>query len=481
MSRPSGAAAGFVALLAMIILRLVVLASPVPSGIDSGNWLAFGTFVRPGVAYPPVVPSLLALLTSAVGPASATTAAGVIALCVPALVVLAIALWSDQPIAGVIAALAIAGSGALGEAVAWGGYPQVIAVGTAVGALAALAAFYERGGRRFLAAYWLLFAGTAATSHLEAVPALAAAGLVTAWYVPSSGRLGLVRALAVAIVSALTMLALAPTYLALIATLGAVPPSPVDVTRILGPVWPLYVVALAVGLTCTVALLLLRRGGHPEPEQQVRALLVAAAAATCAWAVALLISGEGRLLYDATVIAPFSLMASAPMLQRKLRNRQGSIPLTVTAIGAAALVAGTGLNAFPDQVAYYRVLTPGSLAAMEWLARQSSLQDGDIAVADVGGAPLGWWTEGIVHHETLYASDLRWLRFPSERTRARKANALLYASGFPMGASASRAEADGVHYVLLPQASAFGVSPGSPPPGWRIAFASGNAVVMQPT
>jgi len=465
----------------MVVLRLVVLANPVPSGIDSGNWLAYGTFVRPGLAYPPLVPSLLAVLTSALGPASATTAAAVIAICVPALVVLAIALWSEQPIEGVIAALAIAGSGALGEGVAWGGYPQVIAVGAAVGALAALAAFYERGGRRFLVGFGLLFAAATATSHLEAVPAFAAAGLITAWYVLSSGRVVLARAVTVAIVAVLPILVLAPTYLALFATLGAVPPSPVDPTRILGPAWPLYVVALAAGPTCIVALPPLRQARHPEPEERVRAPLVAAAAATSAWALALLISGEGRLLYDAAVIAPFSLVAAAPMLWRRLAAGRARIALTVAAIGAAALVAGTGLNAFPNQVAYYRVLTPGSLAAMQWLARRPSLQDGDIVVADVGGAPLGWWTEGIVHREALYASDLRWLRFPSERTRARKANELLYASGFPTGASASRAEADGVHYVLLPQASAFGVSPASPPPGWRVAFASGSAVVLQPT
>ncbi len=465
----------------MVVLRVVALAGPVPSGIDSGNWLAFGTFVRPGLAYPPLVPSLLAALASAVGPAGATTAAAVIALCVPALVVLAIALWSHRPIAGVIAALAIAGSGALGEAVAWGGYPQVIAVGTAVGALAALAAFYEGGERRFLVWFGLLFAATVATSHLEAVPAFAAAALVTAWYVLSAGRPMLARAAIIAIVAALPMLVLAPTYLALIATLGTVPPSPVDVARILGPAWLLYLVALAVAPAGIVILLLLRRAGHPEPEEPARALVVAAAAATIAWALALLISGEGRLLYDAAVIAPFSLVAAAPIFWRRLGNRRASIPAAVVAVGAAALVAGTGLNAFPDQVAYYRVLTPGSFAAMQWLARQPSLQDGDIAIADVGGVPAGWWTEGIVHHEAIYASDLRWLRFPSERTRARKANALLYASGFPTGASASRAKADGVHYVLLPQASAFGVSPASPPPGWRIAFSSSNAVVMQPT
>jgi hypothetical protein len=290
----------------------------------------------------------------------------------------------------------------------------------------------------------------------------------------------LTRAVMLAIVAALPMLVLAPTYLALIATLGTVPPSPVDPVRILGPAWPLYLVALAVGPAGTVILLVRRRAGNPEPEQRARAPLVAAAAATIAWASALIISGEGRLLYDAAVIVPFSLVASAPMLRKWLGSRRASIPLTVAAFGAAALVAGTGLNAFPDQVAYYRVLTPGSLAAMQWLARRPSLEAGDIAVADVRGVPLGWWTEGLVHHEALYASDLRWLRFPSERSRAREANALLYASGFPTGQSASRAEADGVHYVLLPQASAFGVSPRSPPPGWAVAFASGNAVVMQP-
>jgi hypothetical protein len=464
----------------MLALRAAALASPVPSGIDGGNWLAFGTFERPGIAYPPLVPWLLAGLTSVAGLATGTTVAAVLALSVPALVLLALALWSRRPIPGVIAALAVAGSGALGEVVAWGGYPQVIAIGTAVGALAALAAFCEGGARRSLMAFWLLFAVTAATSHLEAVPGLAAAALVTAWYMFSVGRPILRRAVLIAMAVAVPMLILAPTYLALIATLGVVPPSPADPARILGPGWPAYLAALAAGPAGLAVVMLRRRAGHPPLERRAHALLVAAAAASVAWAVAFLASGEARLLYDVAVIVPFSLVALWPLLEGALRNHRAALPAGLAAFAAAAVVAGTGLNAFPDQVAYYRVMTPDSLAAMRWLARVPSLQDGDIAVADVRGVPLGWWTEGIVHHEVLFAADLRWLRFPSERTRARRANALLYASGFPAGASASTAEVDGVHFVLLPQASAFGVFATSPPRAWRVVFASGNALVLAP-
>jgi hypothetical protein len=103
-----------------------------------------------------------------------------------------------------------------------------------------------------------------------------------------------------------------------------------------------------------------------------------------------------------------------------------------------------------------------------------------VLVADRGGVPLGWWAEGLTGRETLYASELRWLRFDTERQRTRTANVLLYQSGFPDSSSAAAVANAGIRYVLLPYASAFGVDQRAPGAGWRIAFAAGDAVVMAP-
>ena len=480
MTSRTEAGLGVIALLAILGLRVAVLAGPVPSSIDGGNWLAFGTFARPGIVYPPLVPYLLTGVTHIAGPAVATTVVAVIALSIPMLIVLGVALWSRQPLVGAIAALAIAGSGALGEAVAWGGYPQVIATGTGVGALVALAVYLGGGRRRFLLQFALLFAATVATSHLEAVPSSGAAVLVIVWSARVHGPSAMTRAGVVTLVAALPLLLLSPTYLALFATLGTIPPTSPDPGRILGPIWPIYLAALVAGPIGARAFLVRHQAVRLDLAQPTHAAIVAVVAATIAWSGAFVISGEARLLYDVAVIAPFSLVAMAPLLREALGNQSIAIPAAFGAFIVAAFVAGAGLNAFPDQVAYYRVITPDLFAAMRWLARVPSLRNDGIAVADVRGLPLGWWTEGIVHHEVLFASDLRWLRFPSERARARLANELFFASGFPAGTSASRAETEGVQYVLLPQAAAFGVSSASPPPDWRVVFTSGNALVLEP-
>jgi hypothetical protein len=472
---------GATALLSMVALRVAVLVGPVPSGIDGGNWLAFGTFERAGSLYPPVVPWLFAGLAGLLGPAVATTVAAAGALCVPALVVLGVARWSGQGAAGSIAALAVMGSGALGEAAAWGGYPQVIATGLALAGLTALAAYADDGKRRHLIVFGVSFAMTVGTSHLEAVPTIVAIVIVTTWSIVRHGRRGLLRAAAVAIVCGLPLIALARTYLALFGTLGVAVPNPPDAARILGPAWAVYILALAAGPGGVAALLLRRRRGDPELGPPARAALVAAAGATSAWGLVFVVSGEARLLHDVAVLVPFSLVAVAPLVRERLRGHWSAAPLALVACGLAAFVAGTGLAAFPEQVSYYRVLTRDSLVAMQWLAQVPAIGNDEIVVADQHGAPLGWWTEGIVGREVFLASDLRWLRFASERSRARSANALLYGSGFPSGASAAQAAASGIGYILLPQASAFGISAASPPPAWSVAFASGNAVVLAPT
>jgi hypothetical protein len=124
-------------------------------------------------------------------------------------------------------------------------------------------------------------------------------------------------------------------------------------------------------------------------------------------------------------------------------------------------------------------MTPGELAAMSWLARQP-IANGEVLIADRAGVPLGWWAEGLIGREAVYASELRWLRFDAERQRAMVANVLLYKSGFPDSASASVMATAGIRYVLLPYATAFGIDRAGGTAGWRIAFDAGDAVVMTP-
>jgi hypothetical protein len=478
---------GLLAVLGVAIVRMLTLAGPAPSGIDGGNWLAFGDVDRAGVVYPPVVPFLFANLVSLVGAPAATSIAAAVAIGFPAMAVLLLAAWAGRPLVGVFAGLFVVASPVLGEAVAWGGYPQPIATAAAILALVALAVYAADGRLAALAAFGTAFAVVAGTSHLVAVPT-AVAGVVILVAQLRGSRAELRRGLSAALVAAIPLALLAPTYLAMFATLGLASASGPDVQRILGPLWFAYPGVLAAVLAGALFLRVgrsssptLATASAPTPalHSRDRALLAAAAAASIAWSLAFLASGEPRLLYDLPTLVPLGAVALVPVAIAFLSTPRLRFATAAILLGLCTVFVSSGLAAFPGQVAFYRVMTPGELAAMSWLARQPLAND-QVLVADRAGVPLGWWAEGLTGREAVYASELRWLRFDAERQRARVANVLLYQSGFPGSASASAMAAAGIRYVLLPYATAFGVDTAGTTAGWRIAFVAGDSVVMAP-
>jgi hypothetical protein len=478
---------GLLAILGVAIVRVLALAGPAPSGIDGGNWLAFSAVDRIGVAYPPVVPFLFANLVSLVGAPAATSIAAAVAIALPAITILLLAAWAGRPLVGVFAGLFVIASPILGEAVAWGGYPQPIATAAAVLALVGLAVYAADGRLIALAAFGIAFAVVAGTSHLVAVPTAVATVVILIAQLRGSSAM-LRRGLSAALVAAIPLALLAPTYLAMFATLGLASASGPDVQRILGPFWFAYPSVLAA---VVAGALFLRVGRSSSPtvasvlmptpvlHSRERALLAAAAAASIAWGLALLASGEPRLLYDLPTLVPLGAVALVPVVAVFLATPRLQLATTAILLGLCTVFVSSGLAAFPDQVAFYRVMTPGELAAMSWLAEQPIIND-DVLVADRAGVPLGWWAEGLIGKEAVYASELRWLRFGAERQRARVANVLLYQSGFPDSASASVMATAGIRYVLLPYATAFGIDTAGTTTGWRIAFDAGDTVVMTP-
>ena len=483
MTDRRSAVIGLVAIGAIAILRALVLFSPgAPSGVDGGNWLAFGTFDRPGMAYPPLVPVIFTALVAALGAPVATAVAGAAATAAPAIAVLAVLTWARRPVAGILAALAVVALRATGEVAAWGGYPQPTATAAALVCLVALAAYLLGMSRVALATFAVSFAVVVATSHLVAVPTAGAIVLMLGGAVVVYRRRASRRIVAVAAFTLLPFVVLAPTYGALLSTLGGgggVRVGPSDAERVLGPGWPLY---LAVLVLVPLVLLLLGRRAWVASALSARdlVLVVAASAAATSWILACAISGEPRLVHDMGVLALFGVAASVPLVRAVVREERSRAGLAAVALAVVVILAATGLSAFPDQVAYYRILTRDRFSAIEWLAANAPAPSRSILVADLSGVSVGWWTEGVVGQEVLFASDLRWLRFTTERDRAKQANTLLYRSGFPGPGSATTIRDAGVRYVFLPSAGAFGVDPSRPPVGWRVMFAAGDAVVLAP-
>lgn len=469
------------ALMLIGLIRAIVLYGPgSPAGIDGGNWLAFGSFPRRGLVYPPAIPMLFTGLAWLVGPVMATAVAGAIATVAPGLAVFAAVAWARHPIVGALAAVVITGSSAIGEVAAWGGYPQPLATALAVVALVAASDWLSSGGRRSLAVFVTCVSGVITTSHLVAVPCLAAlAGTCALWCLlrPATAH----RVPAVVIGALAPLVVLLPTYAALFATLGQPGTDQAgDLGRVLGTAWPAY---FAVLLAAPLALVVARRStlslaGEASADE---VLLVAGSTSGITWVSAYVLTSEPRLLYDIEVLAVLTgaliVITIAASLTSVAVRRISSLAIIVAAAG----FVGMGLAAFPSQVSLYRVLTPDRFEAMQWLAAQPAKDSDAIVVGDVGGVPIGWWAEGLARQETRYASDLRWLRFPSERERAISANLFLYRSGFPSPDSASMAADAGVAYVYLPSAGAFGVDPSNPPPGWSVAFSSGDAIILTPS
>jgi hypothetical protein len=476
MARLAPLAIGLAAIIGVAVVRGLVLWGPAPSGIDGGNWLAFGTFSRPGLAYPPLVPVLFATLSELVGPIAATAVAGGVAGAVPALAVLGVAAWAGRAELGAIAALLVVTSVSVGEAVAWGGYPQPLATGFAVVALVALGSWLGSGGRLALAVFGAAFAGVIATSHLVVVPT-ALAGAIMAVHAVWKAR-SRRRVLAASLAAAPAAVLLAPTYLSLLGTLDVGPAGEVDLARILGPAWLGYV-ALLVAVPAAVVVPALRPGTPTGVSGPRAGSIRGAAAAACgAWGVLVLVTREPRLVHDVATIVPFAIVALAPALRLPTAGRTAS-SVIVAAVIAGAAMAGAGLAAFPGQAAHYRVLTPADVAVLDWLDRQA-IGSNRLLVADRRGVPLGWWAEGWTGEQALFASDLRWLRFAAERDRARLANVLLYGSSFPAGVSGARVAKVGIRFVYLPSGSAFAIDPASPPVGWEVAFSAADAVVLRP-
>ncbi len=470
---------GIGAVVAIGLIRATVLYQPLsPSGIDGGNWLAYGTVSRPGVVYPPLVPVAFSALVALLGAPAATAVAGTAAAIAPALAVLAALSWAGLAGFGALAAVALAASSPMGEVAAWGGYPQPIAMALAVVALVAAARWLRDGGWRALATLLPAFAGVVATSHLVAIPAATTALVLIGVAWRRTGRLAVPRVRAAALALAVPLLLLAGVYASLVANSGTLNGAGIDdAERILGFAWPVYFLVL---LVLPLAFIVVRgRGSRDEgPAATQLAVLSAAAAAGLVWIVAYAISGEARLLYDIEVIAFLGVAVAAPSLVTATSVSSVRYALAMAAAVALVVAVATGMAAFPGQVAYYHVLTPNRYLAIEWLVEHPASHADSLVVADIAGVPLGWWVEGLARQEVLYASDLRWLLFHEERTRAMEANAFLYGDGFPGSASIAAARKLGIDYVYLPSAGAFGIQPAQPPTGWRVAFFSGDAVIL---
>jgi hypothetical protein len=468
-----------IAAIGLVRLAMIMAAGGLPTGSDPGNWLAFGSIDRPGMVYPPLVPALFAALVSDVGIQAGGIAFMLASTTAPALSVVAVLAWARRPVAAALAGAAVAAARANGEAAAWGGYPQPLAMAALLVSLPALIVFLRDGSRRALAVFAVSAWAVVATSHLVAIPAAVAWGLAVTGMV-AAGRVNAPRIAAAAAIAAVPFALLSQVYMALLRSVPGGVSSAVtvsDVLYVLGLSSFVYL-AVAIVLLFTLLALALRPGLRDRIPARSAIVLGSTAAAAGAYLSGLAVTHQPRLLHDTEVIAILAIAALGALMPA-VGSRTARL-LALILVEAMAIGLLSGLASFRWRLDYYRVLTPGGLAALEWSAAHGPPGDREVLVGDmpVSRFNVGWWADGILRRETLFATDPRYVRFPTEQARVAAADALLYSGGDRALADARSLRAAGVREVVLAHASSWRVSASSPPAGMRVVFAAGDAVVL---
>jgi len=455
--------------LVVVVLRFRILRDTgAPATIDAGNWLAFGdTLLGRGVrstsiVYPPLIPLATTGAVGLLGFVNGVAAMAALSSAAPALGVYWTLRRCRLGFGAVVPSLLVLGAAAVGEAAAWGGFPQLIGLGM----LPVTLFWFDRMARTWSirdamwAGVWLTL--VLATSHLIGSIAVLASLLIVL-YSATGWRVDRPSAAKVASRVALTLIPtvwLAPLYLTLTRQVFRSGDSFRHLTQLtwgnlFGRVEFLFRDQAAVWWVIFVLVLL-------TPVLLVKrrdlALWRLSSALLATTAVVTLLTREGRYLYVFTVIAGLSVGLWMAVFAQRLRlNLADRLPADFgprLALGLAAVstfiaiqIAG-GLDLFEHQRNFYGVLDSDLVAAIEHVG--DTIGPGDtIGVTSLRDAPLGWWVEAITDGSVVYAAPLRWLVFEDELERAAAANRL-FAPPFPNRSSFDKATDLNIDVIVVP-------------------------------
>ena len=461
------------AVLAWVVLGLwrfgVLRAGGAPPTIDAGNWLAFGDSLLgdgvrpPTIVYPPVVPLLTKASVALFGLVNGVSIVAAVASAAPAIgVYIGLRMLGLGSLA-LAPALLILGASSVGEAAAWGGFPQLLGLGLVPIALILLDRFLRSWSPRDALMCGVSFMALLATSHFVGfVAAAAAVVMVAAAFLVPSGPTPDPRLVVIGgVLLLLPLFWLAPLYLTLFTAAGGVSTefkffNELEWSNLLGHVEFLYrgfPWLWRIVLPAAIVAPFVFRRKHRTPLWRVTsALLVGIAFVT-------LVTREARFLYFLMVFAALGsaiwLVAGADLNQRWTMKARDTTPTRQTAgLVAAVLVAGSllqigvGFDFFRGQRLFYGLLSPELVTGIESV-RDSSQPKDVLAVTSLHDAPLGWWVEAIGQRETYYGAPLRWLLFEDEIARASFANDL-FKPPFPNVEALLEAQRAGIDLILVP-------------------------------
>jgi hypothetical protein len=484
------------------VIRFLILRSGgAPPTIDSGNWLAFadsmlGRGVRSSsIVYPPVVPLLAGALVAVFGLVDGISLLGSLAAAMPAVGIYVALRFLGLRLGAFIPGLLLLGASSVGEATAWGGFPQLIGFGLTPIVLVAVDRWLRSWSNGAALTAGALYALVMAVSHFVALTVAIAivAMVLMAVASPSCDTWDWRRRARSLAVFVVPLLPLFPLYLTLgkayfgteqsITRAGQFAWSElVDQIEFLYRAFPwLWRTAFTAALVAPV--LALSRRETPL-WRMLSSLLIAVVAMT-------VLSREGRFLYFMTVVAGFGIalwieafsisavreqvVAAAGTWSRRL-----TVGSTILLLAVCMWQLQAGLRFFEMQRNHYGVLNPGLVTAIDYVAGNSAPTD-VVAIPSLQDAPIGWWTEAITGREVIYGSPLGWLAFDAERERAAVANQI-FAPTFPTEEKLAQASAAGISFIVVPTNWVFYepeavdlVEDASP---WMMVFRNDDAVVL---
>jgi len=433
-----------------------------PATVDAGNWFAFGNAVlghssRSGsIVYPPVVPLLLVGLSRIVGVIAAVGLVGAVSATLPAVSVYAVLRTAHLRWVAVALASLLGASASVGEAAAWGGFPQLIGLAAVVVFLVSLDRVLQAPAWRSALVAGSLWTLILATSHFVAIFAALAAAATGALALAAvqSDRQGWVRdRVPKLLVLVLPVVAVMPLYAPLLGAITANKSNDAAVDTVgfsnlfdtvaytfrdAPVVWRLLMLCAVCAPLATW-----ERWRRPEWRLHVAGLL--------ALVTAVAITHQVRFMafLPLVTVSGVALWVIAGAMTPPAPARWFRGPMAAVAAIVLVVQATSASHLFVAQREFYGVVDPSTFAGLEWTRRHTPTTT-TLAVPSVDQAPLGWWVEGYDRRPTFYGSPLQWLSFPDELRRARIANSILTPT-FPDEASLSAARRAGIDLVLVPK------------------------------
>jgi hypothetical protein len=427
--------------------------------MDAGNWLAFGhSMVGESVrsstlAYPPLVPFLAVVAERVLGTYVGLQTLAFAAASAPAIgAYVLLYAWGLGWRAPVLAAF-LAASAGTGEAMAWGGYPQLIGLGILPVFVLSLDRFLRSRSvsAGFLPA--ILLAAAVATSDLVG-PMTVLVGLMylVGWYVFVRARRegNSIRNVIISITIAVALIVpMLPTYFGLLAGVAANERGRLAANSsslVLGAFGAatsdLAIFWIAAGLLALLSPIVFIRTREPLALLAIAILLPSLAL--------LSFGGENRFVY----FVPLGAVAGVGawlLHARKRLPKWGLRSVDAALVTCVVIDIFVGTLFFGQQRSYYAVLNPSIVQGLTKLDALS--EPGQIAAVSPGpnAWPLGWWIEGAARRPALYAGNPSFLNYADERARNLVANEIFRPEN-GIDQSRTLAAADGASFMFIDKA-----------------------------